>query len=158
MTQLSRAIEEKLKACENLHTADIAPVSVGMFREMARHLLRAESQGPVGEDELNAALRLHGLKVTAHSQLSDAFRAGFKYARRTAPQPVAVLDERYQHLSELYHAQEKRLFKIAQRIKGQSFDKYAYSPSQAIDVLEEAIFGMTIEDGSAVRAATPQEQ
>ncbi|WP_436408809.1 hypothetical protein [Enterobacter asburiae] len=50
-------------------------------------------------------------------------------------------DERYQHLSELYHAQEKRLFKLAQRIKGASFDKYAYSPSQAIDVLESAIFG-----------------
>ncbi|MEM5524309.1 DUF551 domain-containing protein [Enterobacter hormaechei] len=57
------------------------------------------------------------------------------------PAPVSVPDERYQHLSELYHAQEKRLFKLAQRIKGASFDKYAYSPSQAIDVLESAIFG-----------------
>ncbi|MDC4196686.1 hypothetical protein LQZ39_19350 [Enterobacter cloacae complex sp. RIVM_C039474] len=57
------------------------------------------------------------------------------------PAPVSVPDERYQHLSELYHAQEKRLFKLAQRIKGPSFDKYAYSPSQAIDVLESAIFG-----------------
>ncbi|WP_187469888.1 hypothetical protein [Lelliottia nimipressuralis] len=46
-----------------------------------------------------------------------------------------------QVLSDLYHAQEKRLFKIAQRIKGPAFDKYAYSPSQAIDVLEAAIFG-----------------
>ncbi|ENT3076699.1 DUF550 domain-containing protein, partial [Salmonella enterica] len=33
------------------------------------------------------------------------------------PAPVAP-DECYQHLSELYHAQEKRLFKLAQRIKG----------------------------------------
>lgn len=57
------------------------------------------------------------------------------------PAPVSVPDERYQHLSELYHAQEKRLLKLAQRIKGPSFDKYAYSPSQAIDVLESAIFG-----------------
>ncbi|WP_233093528.1 hypothetical protein [Enterobacter hormaechei] len=57
------------------------------------------------------------------------------------PAPVSVPDERYQHLSELYHAQEKRLYKLAQRIKGASFDKYAYSPSQAIDVLESAIFG-----------------
>ncbi|HDV8296125.1 TPA: DUF551 domain-containing protein [Enterobacter hormaechei] len=61
--------------------------------------------------------------------------------RSAPPAPVSVPDERYQHLSELYHAQEKRLFKLAQRIKGASFDKYAYSPSQAIDVLESAIFG-----------------
>lgn len=65
----------------------------------------------------------------------------------TPPAPV-VPDARYQHLSDLYHAQEKRLFKLAQRIKGPSFDKYAYSPSQAIDVLESAIFG-DIPDASA---------
>lgn len=69
------------------------------------------------------------------------------------PAPVAVPDEQYQHLSELFHSQEKRLFKLAQRIKGPSFDKYAYSPSQAIDVLEAAIFGENEEDGSACRAA-----
>lgn len=57
------------------------------------------------------------------------------------PAPVSVPDERYQHLSELYHAMEKRLFKLAQRIKGSSFDKYAHSTSQAIDVLESALFG-----------------
>lgn len=57
------------------------------------------------------------------------------------PAPVVVPDERCRHLSELYHAQEKRLFKLAQRIKGPSFDKYAHSPSQAIDVLESALFG-----------------
>ncbi|ELY2811738.1 hypothetical protein SMZ52_000922 [Cronobacter sakazakii] len=60
---------------------------------------------------------------------------------------TVVNDERYQQLSELYHAQEKRLFKLAQRIKGLSFDKYAHSPSQAIDVLEAAIFGENDEDG-----------
>ena len=43
-------------------------------------------------DELNAALRLHRLKVEGHSQLSDSFRAGFKYARRTAPPAPAVPD------------------------------------------------------------------
>lgn len=65
----------------------------------------------------------------------------------TAPQaPVSVPDEHYQNLSVLYHAQEKRLFKIAQRIKGPSFDKYAYSPSQAIDALESAIFGEREDD------------
>lgn len=62
------------------------------------------------------------------------------------PALVSVPDVLYQQLSELYHAQEKRLFKLAQRIKGQSFDKYAHSPSQAIDVLESAIFGEREED------------
>lgn len=70
------------------------------------------------------------------------------------PAPVSVPDERYQHLSEIYHAQEKRLFKLAQRIKGPSFDKYAHSPSQAIDVLESAIFGECEDE--ACRAAMLQ--
>lgn len=70
------------------------------------------------------------------------------------PAPVSVPDECYQHLSELYHAQEKRLFKLAQRIKGPAFDKYAHSPSQAIDVLESALFGENDED---CRAAMLQD-
>lgn len=70
---------------------------------------------------------------------------------RHAQQPV-VPDESYQQLSELYHAQEKRLFKIAQRIKGPAFDKYAHPTSRAIDVLEVAIFG----EDEACRAATLQ--
>lgn len=68
----------------------------------------------------------------------------------TAPPAPVVPDERYQHLSDLYHVQEKRLFKLAQRIKGPSFDKYAYSPSQAIDVLESAIFGDTSDASAAM--------
>ncbi|TOZ47201.1 hypothetical protein [Enterobacter cloacae] len=43
-----------------------------------------ERPGEVSDEELNAALQLHRLKVDGHSQLSDAFRAGFKYARRAA--------------------------------------------------------------------------
>lgn len=64
-----------------------------------------------------------------------------------------VVPDEYRHLSELYHAQEKRLFKLAQRIKGPSFDKYAHSPSQAIDVLEAVIFG---EDADSCSAAILQ--
>lgn len=64
------------------------------------------------------------------------------------------LDERYQQLSDLYHAQEKRLFKIAQCIKGPTFDKYSHSPSQAIDVMEAAIFG---EDESCRAAMLNQK-
>ncbi|WP_252408148.1 hypothetical protein [Klebsiella variicola] len=74
---------------------------------------------------------------------------------RHAQQPV-VPDESYQQLSELYHAQEKRLFKIAQRIKGPAFDKYSHSPSQAIDVLEVAIFGDDESCRAAMLAAAPQ--
>jgi hypothetical protein len=47
----------------------------------------------VTDDELNAALQLHRLKVDGHSQLSDAFRAGFRYARRTTPQPAPVVPD-----------------------------------------------------------------
>ena len=48
------------------------------------------------------------------------------------------------------------MFKLAQRIKGPSFDKYAYSPSQAIDVLATAIFGEKEGNGSACRATMLQ--
>ncbi|HFF9830542.1 hypothetical protein V6307_14910 [Serratia marcescens] len=70
----------------------------------------------------------------------------------TAPPAPAVPDD-VQHLKnvqELYHKQEKRLFALAQRIKGASFDKYSHSTAQAIDVLEREIFG---DDGDACRAA-----
>lgn len=76
---------------------------------------------------------------------------------RHAQQAPVVPDECYQQLSELYHAQEKRLFKIAQRIKGPAFDKYSHSSSQAIDVLEAAIFGEDEACRAAMLAAAPQE-
>lgn len=75
------------------------------------------------------------LLYTAPHPLTTSERAELENYRNAQP------DMNYQHLSELYHAQEKRLFKLAQRIKGPAFDKYAHSPSQAIDVLESAIFG-----------------
>lgn len=55
--------------------------------------LYRHAQQPVAvtDDELNAALQLHRLKVDGHSQLSDSFRAGFRYARRTTPQPAPVV-------------------------------------------------------------------
>lgn len=77
----------------------------------------------------------------------------------TAPQPLTTSEraelENYQHLSDLYHEQEKRLFKLAKRIKGPAFDKYAHSPSQAIDVLEANIFG---ESDDASRATSERAQ
>jgi len=81
---------------------------------------------------------------------------------RAAMQGKAVSQDKLafdnQVLSDLYHAQEKRLFKIAQRIKGPAFDKYAYSPSQAIDVLEAAIFGDSEVDRASMIAAAPQQE
>lgn len=58
-----------------------------------RQLLAAMDRAPVAvtDDELNAAMQLHRLKVDGHSQLSDSFRAGFRYARRTTPQPAPVV-------------------------------------------------------------------
>lgn len=66
----------------------------------------------------------------------------------TAP-PAPEAPDGYQHLSELYHTQEKRLFELAQRIKGPSFDKYAHSSSQAVNVLETALFGESDDEFSA---------
>ncbi|HDX9111764.1 TPA: hypothetical protein RQO74_000199 [Klebsiella michiganensis] len=63
--------------------------------QLAKFALAAMDSEPVAvtDDELNAALQLHRLKVDGHSQLSDSFRAGFRYARRTAPQPAPVVPD-----------------------------------------------------------------
>ncbi|HBX1774607.1 TPA: DUF551 domain-containing protein [Klebsiella pneumoniae subsp. pneumoniae] len=67
--------------------------------ELACLALAAMDSEPlaVTDDELNAALQLHRLKVDGHSQLSDAFRAGFRYARRTTPQPAPVVSAELLH-------------------------------------------------------------
>lgn len=92
---------------------------------MAFAFHHALTDGPLGDEDV------------------EDIKAGLRsaFANATANQPTLVLPDDYQNLSELYHALEKRLFKIAQRIKGTSFDKYAHTPSQAIDVLEESLFG-----------------
>ncbi|MGC6120172.1 hypothetical protein VU549_02640 [Enterobacter hormaechei] len=77
-----------LKAGYTLGNADVA-----ILNELARIALASiEAElctSYVSDAELNAALLLHRLKVDGHSQLSDAFRTGFKYARRTSlPAPV----------------------------------------------------------------------
>lgn len=123
--------------------------------------------GMVAMDALLASLEAEPVAYTekceiTNMQATGLYLRGFpdNYQGRdialytAPPASVSVPDERYQQLSELYHAQEKRLFKLAQRIKGPSFDKYAHSPSQAIDVLESAIFVERDED--ACRAAMPQ--
>lgn len=113
--------------------APVGPVTDAMV--YAFH--HALTDGPLGDDDVE--------------DIKTGLRAAFATVTINQPAPV-VPDESYQQLSDLYHAQEKRLFKIAQRIKGASFDKYAHTTSQAIDVLEAAIFG----ENEACRAAMLQ--
>ncbi|HEJ9227986.1 TPA: hypothetical protein SML94_001129 [Klebsiella oxytoca] len=115
-------------------------------------LAALDSEPVVFTDERN----LHHIAMGRETSLiwgKQNSEAGDVPLYRHAQQPLSVVpDESYQQLSDLYHAQEKRLFKIGQRIKGASFDKYSHSPSQAIDVLEAAIFG----ENEACRAAMLQ--
>lgn len=110
--------------------------SVAVTDEMALAFHRALNDGGIGESDLEE------IKVGLRGALCNF----------TAPPAPAVPDD-VQHLKnvqELYHSQEERLFSLAQRIKGASFDKYSHSTAQAIDVLEREIFG---DDGDACRAA-----
>lgn len=127
------------------------------IRQIARIALASLEAEPVAWLWSN---RKHPSEVTLVRPEDDdkaeaAQWSGWTYKALYAVPPAlaSVPDERYKQLSELYHAQEKRLFKLAQRIKGQSFDKYSHSPSQAIDVLEWALFG---ESEDACRAAMLQ--
>lgn len=86
---------------DEIETIDKNPKSWAAWKREAERLqaiiddmaLAAMDRAPVAvtDDELNAALQLHRLKVDGHSQLSDAFRAGFRYARRITPQPAPVV-------------------------------------------------------------------
>lgn len=128
-----------LRELQERRKADSEPVAIV---EPSDYVTAAQL---VGEESLRKAVR---------ELYEGALRIGDKLYRHSQ-QPV-VPDESYQQLSELYHAQEKRLFKIAQRIKGPAFDKYSHSPSQAIDVLEVAIFGDDESCRAAMLAAAPQ--
>ena len=100
--------------------------------EMARQLLAGMEQEPVSvnitRDQIRDIFMSNGFTIKdGQTDLKDyVFAAAEELISLSRSQsPVSVPDERYQHLSELYHAQEKRLFKLAQRIKGSAFDKYA---------------------------------
>ncbi|EPT6996197.1 DUF551 domain-containing protein [Cronobacter sakazakii] len=122
------------------------------FAKMATELLALRKERERAEPDYYVVVTSVGVWQSFHRNRAEAefivnkpFHHGYSVLEIYTAPPVT--DERYQQLSELYHAQEKRLFKLAQRIKGLSFDKYAHSPSQAIDVLEAAIFGEADEDG-----------
>ncbi|MRJ50635.1 hypothetical protein GH809_10490 [Klebsiella pneumoniae] len=88
----NRELLQKISSGEAVVGIDFGNLIV---RELAAFRLAAMENEPlaVTDDELNAALQLHRLKVDGHSQLSDSFRAGFRYARRTTPQPAPVVPE-----------------------------------------------------------------
>ncbi len=142
-------LEEEHDATPGAVNEDAANALAAM--KLALVSLEAEAVGEVVLGEYDDCGCHPDAKVVCIAADGQADWENFKDGTRlytAPPAPVSVPDERYQHLSELYHAQEKRLFKLAQRIKGESFDKYSHSPSQAIGVLESAIFGESAEEDS----------
>ncbi len=126
-----------------------------LTRRLARELLANREAQPVQVTD--------GMALDFHHALTDGsigsdeleeIKVGLRAALcNVTAQPAPAVPDDYQHLKnvqELYHSQEERLFSLAQRIKGASFDKYSHSTAQAIDVLEREIFG---DDGDACRAA-----
>lgn len=99
-SKLTRERLEKIKSWRETYGAGSnVMLPAEEAEELACLALAAMDSEPlaVTDDELNAALQLHRLKVDGHSQLSDAFRAGFRYARRTTPQPAPVVSAELLH-------------------------------------------------------------
>lgn len=128
------------------------PGDLSEWADMQFLLWDAQRRAGITDEQITQAM-IDKLAVNKQREWPEPKDGEPRLHIKAQPAPV-VPDESYQQLSDLYHAQEKRLFKIAQRIKGSAFDKYSHSPSQAIDVLEAAIFG----DNDACRAAMLQAQ
>ncbi|EIG1414605.1 DUF550 domain-containing protein [Salmonella enterica] len=127
---------------EALEAAAI-PSDLLEWADMQFLLWDAQRRAGISDAEITAAME-EKLAINKTRQWPEPKDGEPRQHVKEQPVPVTP-DECYQHLSELYHAQEKRLFKLAQRIKGPTFDKYSHSLSQAIDVLELAIFGESEE-------------
>ncbi|HFW3087293.1 TPA: DUF550 domain-containing protein [Salmonella enterica subsp. enterica serovar Reading] len=127
------------------------PDDLSEWADMQFLLWDAQRRAGISDGEITAAM-IEKLAVNKKREWPEPKDGEPRLHIKEQPAPV-VPEEHYQRLSELYHAQEKRLFKIAQRIKGPAFDKYSHSPSQAIDVLESALFG---ENEATCRAAMLQ--
>ncbi|WP_396252246.1 DUF551 domain-containing protein [Klebsiella pneumoniae] len=126
--------------------------------ELAKAIRKGPDMPPaqsVADSEPVIVVGDDGGDALSYRRLIQSFEPGTKLYRH--PQPAPVVPDDYQHLRELYHTLEKRLFKISQRIKGASFDKYSHSPSQAIDVLEVAIFGEDEACCAAILSAAPHD-
>lgn len=119
-----------------------------MAEMLAGEIARYERLGMSGVD-----------KGTSCHELDQWFRMSayrLALAALTAEQAAQTESDDYCNLKELYHAQEKRLFKLAQRIKGPTFDKYAHTTAQAIDVLESALTAEPVIDPITVKALWPK--
>lgn len=83
---------DSAKMCQLWDDLNDRHATPAIVKALARELqqYRAAAELEVSNDELNAALTVHRLKTDGHSQLSDAFRAGYKYAGRAAPQVTSV--------------------------------------------------------------------
>jgi len=93
------------------------------LRELQQY--RAAAELEVSDDELNAALTVHRLKTDGHSQLSDAFRAGYKYARRAAPQVTSVPDiEELRAAFETVERESRDNFNLSEMLTGNYEDEY----------------------------------
>ncbi|XLF24534.1 hypothetical protein ACJEDO_07630 [Klebsiella pneumoniae] len=95
MTKSTITREESVQAVFDLKVGyRLGFADIEILKRVARIALAAMDSEPVAytDDELNAALQLHRLKVDGHSQLSDAFRAGFRYTRRTTAQSAVESD------------------------------------------------------------------
>ena len=126
--------------------------------ELAKAIRKGPDMPPaqsVADSEPVIVVGDDGGDALSYRRLIQSFEPGTKLYLHAQPAPVVPDD--YQHLRELYHTLEKRLFKISQRIKGASFDKYSHSPSQAIDVLEVAIFGEDEACRAAILSAAPHD-
>lgn len=127
------------------------PDDLSEWADMQFLLWDAQRRAGITDEQVTQAM-VDKLKVNKQREWPEPKDGKPRLHIKEQPAPV-VPEEHYQRLSQLYHAQEKRLFKIAQRIKGPAFDKYSHSPSQAIDVLESALFG---ENEATCRAAMLQ--
>lgn len=143
----STITRERLEQLADNNT--ICKVSWDERIELAQIALAAMDSEPVAvtDDELNAALQLHRLKADGHSQLSDAFRAGFRYARRTAPQSAPVVPEALENLRSIV-ADPRLLPRRKEWISGQ---QYSYVLLEEVEAI--------VDDAcrTAMLAAAPQE-
>ncbi|MFA2493507.1 DUF551 domain-containing protein [Escherichia coli] len=107
MTINKRVSDERLSTLANLQSHECMALPAGhnevamMARELQQY--RAAAELEVSDDELNAALTVHRLKTDGHSQLSDAFRAGYKYARRAAPQVTSETEKLVEQARAVIH-------------------------------------------------------
>lgn len=139
-TDKSHAITKHGYVNVKLYTAPPVPAVPSELLDAMAEVIRISDRDHEAWDRAKAAISACRAAMLNHSGESN--------------EKVPADYQHLKHVSESYFAVEKRLFDLAQRLKGPSFDHYAYSLHQAIDVLDKEIFGEN-EDSSAMLAAAP---